>query len=153
MRSRAALGKYAGETRAAQQREKEVGESNFALSAGAEENWALISESPDGRERRRLDGFRANVYHQPEKMLVLAVLADAILCFQKYLSAKDQPRKRMFRDAKNWLWSDRNDWPFSYRNACDVLGFDAHYLRQGLLRWKQNLPLAKIGDGRDEPVR
>lgn len=153
MRSRAALGKDTGETRAARQREKEAGDSDFALPTAAEQNWGLSSQSQDGHEQRRLDGFRPNLYHQPEKLLVLAVLEDAILCFQKYPSAKDQRRKKMYRDAKNWLWSDRNDWPFSYRNACDVLGFDAHYLRQGLLRWKQNLPLAKIGDGRDDPVR
>ena len=153
MRSRAALGEDAGETCAPRQRENEAGERDFAPPPAAEETWATRPKPQEGHEHRRIDGFRPNLYHEPEKMLVLAVLEDAILCFQKYLSAKDQRRKNSYRDAKNWLWSDRNDWPFSYRNVCDVLGFDAHYLRQGLLRWKQTLPLAKISDGRDDPVR
>ena len=30
-----------------------------------------------------------------------------------------------------------SDWPFSFENICEVLGFDPAYLRQGLLRWKR----------------
>jgi len=67
---------------------------------------------------------------------MLAVLEDAIFCLQNFPAARDLRQKTIFRNAKNWLLSDRIDWPFSYRNVCDVLGIDANYLRQGLVRWQ-----------------
>jgi hypothetical protein len=80
----------------------------------------------------RLDGFQSNLYHQPEKMLMFALLVDAISCVQNSSSAEGIYRKRKFLEAKNWLCSDRQDWPFSYRNVCDALGYDPDYLRRGL---------------------
>jgi hypothetical protein len=84
-------------------------------------------------------------------MLMLAVLEDAIFCFQKFPAAQDLRQKIMFRDAKNWLWSDRLDWPFSYRNVCDVLGIDANYLRRGLVRGQESCPIVKVKRGRVGP--
>ena len=38
-----------------------------------------------------------------------------------------------------------SDWPFSFENICEVLGFDPAYLRQGLLRWKRKkLPYLQL---------
>ena len=64
---------------------------------------------------------------------MLALLEDAISCLQKLSSGEGMHRNRKFLEAKNWLWSNRQDWPFSYRNVCEVLGFDPDYLRRGLL--------------------
>ena len=81
----------------------------------------------------RLDDCQANLYHQPEKMLMFAMLVDAISCFDKLSAAAGTASKRKWLEARNWLCSNRRDWPFAYRNVCEVLGFDPDYLRRGLL--------------------
>lgn len=90
--------------------------------------------------------FGANLYFQPEKMLMLAVLEDAIDHYRQFLSARDAHEKNACREAADWFWSDQTDWPFSYKNICDALGFDPDYLRQGLFRTIPNR-LARATDG------
>lgn len=79
---------------------------------------------------------------------MLAILEDAIACFQKYVLARDARGKTLFRDAEEWILEEGSDWIFSFENICEVLGLDPKYLRQGLVRWKERLassrPTAKI---------
>ena len=75
---------------------------------------------------------------QPEKSLMSAVLLDAIECFQKYPVLHDEYENRLFREAENWILDNDREWLFSFINICEALAIDPHYLRQGLLHWKQN---------------
>jgi hypothetical protein len=84
------------------------------------------------------DSFRRKEPLEPEKRLLEAMLADAINTYRLYAFADSVEKKRLFAEAKRWLWSDDCRWPFSYRNVCEVLGLDPDYLRQGLSRWKQH---------------
>jgi hypothetical protein len=68
----------------------------------------------------------------PQQRLMLAVLADAIECFQKYAAGRDGKSEQLFRDAQRWIFEGRSDWPFSFENICDILGMDAGYIRRGL---------------------
>src|SRR6266542_2508970 len=43
----------------------------------------------------------------------------------------------IFKDAEDWFFEDDHEWPFSFINICETFGFDPHYLRRGLLRWKE----------------
>lgn len=76
---------------------------------------------------------------EPEKMLMLAVLEDAVYCMQKNLRATSRKGQRLMRETEDWLHEEDSDWLFSFNNVCDALGLDAPYLRQGLTRWKQSL--------------
>lgn len=80
--------------------------------------------------------FRARDSLGPEKRLILAVLEDAIYCFQKYMSAADRRSAALFRDAEEWMMEDNNDWPFSFENVCLALGLNPSYVRRGLLCWR-----------------
>jgi hypothetical protein len=75
---------------------------------------------------------------QPERSLMFAVLLDAIECFQKYLFLHDKYSNRLFRETENWILENDREWLFSFINICDALAIDPHYLRKGLLRWKQH---------------
>jgi hypothetical protein len=92
--------------------------------------------------------FRRKAHLEPEKRLMLAVLEDAIACFQRYIFVRDGKGKTMFREAEEWILKDNSDWIFSFENICEVLGFNPQYVRQGLLRWKEaklaGRPKAKI---------
>lgn len=75
---------------------------------------------------------------QPEKSLMLAVLLDAVECFQKYALLRDQYSNRLFRETEIWIFEENRKWPFSFINVCEALAIDPQYFRKGLLRWKQN---------------
>jgi hypothetical protein len=71
----------------------------------------------------------------PEYLLVIAMLQDAIDCFQKYRFATDENGVALFADAYEWIKSDDRRWPFSFENVCGVLNLDSDYLRRGLATW------------------
>lgn len=89
---------------------------------------------------------------EPEQRLMLAILEDAVHCFQKYISAGDRRRKGLFRDAEEWIMEEDDDWVFSFDNVCHALGLNPAYLRQGLLRWRRKklpyLRLVRKAEGR-----
>jgi DNA-binding transcriptional regulator PaaX len=67
---------------------------------------------------------------------MLAVLEDAIACFQKYVFAREGKGKILFQEAEDWVKDTNSDWLFSFANVCETLGFNPDYLRQGLTVWK-----------------
>jgi hypothetical protein len=72
-----------------------------------------------------------------ERQLMLAVLRDALDCYQDYAFARDPRGRAIFAHAAQWIDSDDRDWPFSYENICDVLGLDSAYVRHGLSKWRR----------------
>ena len=76
-------------------------------------------------------------YLEPEKKLMLAVLEDAIWCFQHCLLTRDKRKKSLFSDAEEWIVEENTDWLFSFQNICEVLGLNPQYVREGLMRWKE----------------
>jgi len=84
-----------------------------------------------------LETFRRKFHLEPEKKLMLAVLEDAIACYQKYIFAQDGKGKIMAQETEQWLLDDNSDWLFSFDNVCETLGFDPAYMREGMMRWKE----------------
>jgi hypothetical protein len=82
--------------------------------------------------------YQRRFQQEPEKVLMLALLEDAIICFQDYLGTDCKRKVALFHDAEAWILDDDTSYIFSFVNICDVLGFDASYLREGLMRWKKN---------------
>jgi len=80
--------------------------------------------------------FRARDSLGPEKRLILAVLEEAVHCFQKYISAGGRRSRALFRDTEEWIMEENGDWPFSFENSCLALGLNPGYVRRGLLHWR-----------------
>jgi len=76
-------------------------------------------------------------HEQPEKRLMLAILEDALLCFQNYFLASDKKGRAAFRDAEEWILDKNSSWLFSCENLCEELGLNPDYVRAGLMRWKE----------------
>ena len=72
-----------------------------------------------------------------EEGLMLAVLDNAIECFQKYVLAQRERERRLFREAEEWILERNSDWFFSFENICETLELYPDYIRQGLLCWKE----------------
>lgn len=87
---------------------------------------------------------RSKTYREPEKKLMLAVLEDALFCFQNGLLPKDNKKKRgLSHDAEEWIIEDGDESLFSFNELCELLGFNPQYLRKRLLRWKQEALLGR----------
>src|SRR5262245_42272508 len=71
-----------------------------------------------------------------ERRLMVAILEDAVDCFQKYLWATDNRSRHLRTEAENWVLSDDDSWPFSFVNICHTLDLHPGFLRRGLLEWK-----------------
>jgi len=81
--------------------------------------------------------FRRKTCLEPEKRLILAMLEDAVSCFQVYVTARSGKGKKLFNEAEEWIMMKHDDWIFSFGSVCEMLGFNPEYVRQGLRRWKQ----------------
>ena len=81
--------------------------------------------------------LRRKTLLEPEKRLMLAILEDAIQCFQNNLPAQTVIKKRLFDEAEEWIFKRGEDWIFSFDHVCEALGFTPEYVRQGLVRWKE----------------
>lgn len=96
--------------------------------------------------------LRRKIYLEGEKKLLLAVLEDAINCFQKQFAARDRRGKKLFREAEAWIMDQNDERLFSFSNICESLGINAEYLRRGLARWKEERILS-IRPGRRTEAR
>ena len=89
---------------------------------------------------RRQAPTKRGEYH-----LLVALLEDAINCFQKHAHAANKGKQRLFDEAQAWISGEDGDTGdhaqdqvpgFSFEYVCDVLGLDAADLRRGLQRWR-----------------
>jgi hypothetical protein len=84
-----------------------------------------------------LENYRRKTFMEPETRLMLAVLEDAVACYQKYVQAKDERGMELFRDAEAWIMQEDHAWLFSFDNICESFGINPEYMREGLVRWKR----------------
>lgn len=71
-----------------------------------------------------------------QRRLMIAVLEDAIECFQKYVDAKDNRGRQLGTEAEEWFLTDDPHWLFSFANVCETLDLNPDFLCQGILAWK-----------------
>lgn len=117
-------------------------------SSGEGEKVASLFQPDTLLSEQYFETLRRKTYLEPEKKLMLAVLEDAVACFQKYVSAQRAREKAIFQEAEEWILEENSDWPFSFESICEILGLNPEYLRDGLLQWKEvklrERPKAKI---------
>jgi len=75
---------------------------------------------------------------------MVAILADALDCYQKHMITSNVRRRKLFRDADRWIHSEEY-WVFSFRNICEVLGLDAQALREQARRWRRRQLTGMVG--------
>jgi tRNA(Met) C34 N-acetyltransferase TmcA len=85
------------------------------------------------------DSLKRTLPMESEKRLMLAVLQDAVECYQKYLVARRGKDKNLFSEAEAWILEQDNRSAFSFDNVCDSLGLAPNYVRAGLLKNKTRL--------------
>ncbi len=84
-----------------------------------------------------LDTIRRENHLDPERMLMLAVLGDGMICIQRNISKQDEKEKKLLSEEEEWVLMEQNgDWLFSFDNICETLGLNPGYIREGLQRWR-----------------
>jgi hypothetical protein len=80
------------------------------------------------------DTFRRKTLLEPERILMLAILEDAISCVQKYKTPSSGKDKRLFDQALEWILTEDDEWLFSFNSVCEAVGVSPGCLRPGLIR-------------------
>lgn len=71
-----------------------------------------------------------------ERRLFVAVLEDAVHCFQRYALASDMQGQARFREAEEWLMESDTGALVSFEYICEMYGFDTESIRSHLRRWR-----------------
>lgn len=69
----------------------------------------------------------------PARELAASVVAQAALDIEKCRESQQGRKRRIYREAYNWVASDDRSWPYSFLNLCDTLGLSPGFLRARLL--------------------
>ena len=99
------------------------------------------NDASDGAEY--LDTIRRKVALEPERHLMLAILEDAVVSFQKNLHARTAKKRALFEEAEAWLLHEEDSALFSFASVCNLLEIEPTYLRRGLMTWKRENAPAK----------
>ena len=100
--------------------------------------------------RNTFDGLARGSEVEPTSTnrLMLAILEEALVTFQKGLIACDAAQRCRSREADRWIASEDEDFVFSFESICSSLKIDAGYLREGLKRIRavarQGQPIRKL---------
>ena len=89
----------------------------------------------------------------PEERLLLALLMDALYCFQKYCFSSDKDGKDLFRESEAWIMDDDLSSPFSFRGACEYLEIDADYLRYRGYQWRDRQLVSRAAVRNCPPIK
>ncbi len=80
--------------------------------------------------------FRRKIPLEPERILLLAILEDGVRCYQENLLVSGGKRRVLFDEAKEWLFSDDENWFCSFVSICTMLNLEPNYIRRGLRQWE-----------------
>lgn len=112
---------------------------DFDLGIPIHENVTSLFQADTLLSVQYYEAVRRRTHMEPEKRLMLAVLEDAVWCFQRYIFARDRKGRTLHHEAEQWLLDGSSDWPFCFETICEVLGLSPGYVRCGLLRWKEEM--------------
>jgi|ERR1700737_4075974 hypothetical protein len=69
---------------------------------------------------------------QAVKRLMLAVLVDAVRCFQAYAAARNPAERLRFAEAEAWILDHKAEGPFAFVTICESLGIEPNCMREGI---------------------
>ena len=109
--------------------------------------WASL----DATDLGLIDSVYKKSMRSGEELLMLAVLENAVECFQNNVFARRPSKKQLFQEAEDWFLDTENEALYSFENICETLGFHPDHIRKGLMAWKE--ARIKLGSVDAETVR
>src|SRR6266446_6303520 len=74
---------------------------------------------------------------EPLGRLMVAMLVDAVRCFQTKFEARQPARRQEFAEVRSWIFSNEENGIFSFKAVCDALEVDPEGLRKSLVQWEE----------------
>jgi hypothetical protein len=74
-----------------------------------------------------------------ERLLLLAVLENAVAEFYRYCHSHTRREKRLFREVEEWLSSGERNWLYSFESICLYLDFAPDTIRHGLRQYTETI--------------
>jgi hypothetical protein len=103
-----------------------------APGEGYEPDVLAPAEVADLRTRAALDR---------ERLLMYAVLEDALSCYRQYAKARLPRTRQLHQEAREWVASDDRSSLFAFASICETLDIDPDVIRCRLRAWEaRNLP-------------
>jgi len=105
-----------------------------------------------------LDPVRRRAAHDPARLLMIAVLEDAVNLYLRDAGVRDARQAELFRDAEAWIESHDHGWLYSFENICATLGFAPEHIRRGLHAARDRAsgrgePRVALRASSDQPLR
>lgn len=66
---------------------------------------------------------------EPERALAAGVLRQAASDLRRFRESEDAVGREMYWDARSWFISNDTEWPYSFLNACSLLGVSPEDIR------------------------
>jgi len=73
-----------------------------------------------------------------ELKLVLALLENALLMYQKHALPKTRTGWEFFKESREWIENDNQKSPLSFSMVCEILELDRDYIRRKLRAWYES---------------
>ena len=89
------------------------------------------------------DAKRRSAALSSEKRLMLAVLHNALDCYQKYMFSDDRAGRELFAEAAAWIECTSRNGLFSFESISEALDIEPQYFRRGLAEWQRRHPDAR----------
>jgi hypothetical protein len=105
----------------------------FAFDFGLVTDGWISSEPTDVDDFERV--YKKTIREREER-LMLAVLEEAVQCFQEYVLSTRPREKRLFQEAEEWFLNKESDYIFSFDYICETLRLHPDHIRQGLMTWR-----------------
>jgi hypothetical protein len=106
---------------------------SYAENFGGAKTW-MPSDATDIHTYESINKTKVS---EGETRLMLAVLEDAVRCFQKYVARTHPREQRLFQEAEDWFLDNESDYIFSFEYICESLGLHPDQIRRGLMTWER----------------
>ena len=111
-----------------------------AAGEGHEPDILATAEFADFRTRAALDR---------ERLLMYAVLEDALSCYRQYAGSRLPRTRQLHQEAREWVASDDRSSLFAFQSICEALEIDADMVRGRLRAWEARNPSRPLATTRD----
>ncbi len=81
--------------------------------------------------------YESHVNWSGERLLMLAVLQEALHSYLRYSTSTTHRGNRLFTEAQNWFWSQEREYLYSFESVCLHLQLTPDYIRRGLQQHSQ----------------
>jgi hypothetical protein len=72
---------------------------------------------------------------KPFQRLMVAMMTQAVRCFQNKCEASTPAARKEFAEVRSWIFSNTENGVFCFRAVCDALELDPEGLRKSLVKW------------------